>query len=126
PARVLGEEFATSLDWGLLKPWRWAAGLALTALISATAMMAVQAAYLEDRAERYDAAQAEAFRTLFPDARIVNVTAQMRQALIPYAAAQRARLVFCRWRPLWPRLFAKWTMCGWTRCGLTPAAASCR
>ena len=80
--RVLGEGFAASVDWaGLLKPWRWAAGLALTALISATALMAVQAAYLEDRAERYDAAQAEAFRTLFPDARIVNVPAQMRQAL---------------------------------------------
>ena len=80
--RVLGDEFATSLDWaGLLKPWRWAAGLALTALISATALMAVQAAYLDDRAERYEAAQAEAFRTLFPDARIVNVSTQMRQAL---------------------------------------------
>lgn len=80
--RVLGDEFATSLDWaGLLKPWRWAAGLALTALISATALMAVQAAYLEDRADRYETAQAEAFRTLFPDARIVNVPVQMRQAL---------------------------------------------
>lgn len=80
--RVLGEGFAASLDWaGLLKPWHWAAGLALTALISATALMAVQAAYLDDRAERYEAAQAEAFRTLFPDARIVNVSTQMRQAL---------------------------------------------
>ena len=79
---MLGDEFATSLDWaGLLKPWRWAAGLALTALISATALMAVQAAYLDERAERYEAAQAEAFRTLFPDARIVNVSTQMRQAL---------------------------------------------
>ena len=80
--RVFGDDFVTSIDWaGLLKPWRWAAALALTALISATALMAVQAAYLDDRARRYDAAQAEAFRTLFPEARIVNVSAQMRQAL---------------------------------------------
>ena len=79
---VFGDAFAARLDWaGLLHPWRWAAGLGLAAVLGASALMMGQAAYLEDRASRYQAAQEAEFRELFPEARLVNVRAQMRQAL---------------------------------------------
>ena len=79
---IFGDAFATKLDWAaLLKPWRAAAVLGLTAVLAASGLMVGQAAYLQDRASRYQAAQEAEFRMLFPEARIVNVSAQMRQAL---------------------------------------------
>ena len=79
---ILGDTFAAKVDWsGILAPWRWAAGLGLAAVLGASALMMGQAAYLEDRAARFEAAQDAEFRALFPEARIVNVSAQMRQAL---------------------------------------------
>ena len=79
---ICGDAFAAKLDWSaLMQPWRWAAGLGLVAVLGASALMMGQAAYLEDRANRYEAAQEAEFRALFPEARIVNVRAQMRQAL---------------------------------------------
>ena len=79
---MLGDAFAARIDWAMmLKPWRFAAGLALTAVLAGSALMMGQAAWLEARAARYEAAQEAEFRALFPEARIVNVRAQMRQAL---------------------------------------------
>lgn len=79
---IFGDAFAAKLDWsGMLQPWRWAAALALVAVLSGAGLLTGQAVYLDDRASRYEAATEEQFRQLFPDARIVNVSAQMRQAL---------------------------------------------
>lgn len=79
---ILGTAFGPALDlWELAKPWRWAAGLGVAALLGVTALSAGQAIYLDQRSQQYEAARLAAFSDRFPGTRVTNVRVQMDQAL---------------------------------------------
>lgn len=84
-----GDAFLSALDWGaLLKPWRRAAVMAAAALIGATVLLRVEAAYLDARAELYREASQSAFREAFPETRrVVNPQVQLRQRLAALGGA---------------------------------------
>jgi general secretion pathway protein L len=86
---LLGAGFLSALDWaGLLKPWRTAAILASVAILGAAVFAAGEAAYLENRADAYRAAELDTFQAAFPDTRVVDPQVQLRRALASVGAVE--------------------------------------
>ena len=85
---LVGAGHAAGIDWpGLLKPWRTAAALALTAALGAAGLAVGEAIWFEQRTDAYRRAEVREFQQAFPEiTRVVNARAQLRQQLAALGA----------------------------------------